>query len=269
MDKHNCFNCRFLLRFTPKEAETFSAKLAQHGLQGDFFGGCIYKWPGSPFVIRRYLDHPISGCIYWEQGYFREPLGMPCPQCHEGQIVIHRPVRDKQTYILIRCSRYPYCTFNSYYLPLEKSCHFCKVQLLLAAGEQLVCFCPKCKRSAVVTLTFASWPHLLKVGPNCPHGYAWGQCEVRNHSRAAKVNVVDLELPIIASYWLKKQEEQKKARGFFKKERAKRLGEQIAEDKKSEFEQEIQELKNDLLNNLDKFTTEPIRAQEEGWLYKD
>jgi len=80
---------------------------------------------------------------------------------------------------------------------------------------------------------------------------------------------VDLELPIIASYWLKKQEEQKKARGFFKKERAKRLGEQIAEDKKSEFEQEIQELKNDLLNNLDKFTTEPIRAQEEGWLYKD
>ena len=60
MAKHNCFDCRFLLRFTPKEAKRVSAKLAQHGLHGDFFGGCTCKWPGTPFVIRRYLDHPIS-----------------------------------------------------------------------------------------------------------------------------------------------------------------------------------------------------------------
>ena len=215
MDKQNCFNCRFFLSFTPTEATSFRTKLAEQGLQGNFFGGCTYKSCNNPFVIRRYLAHPINRCNYWQQGDFQEQVGETCPQCKKGQVVIRRPVKDKQTYTMIGCSRHPDCKFRTQYLPLKTSCRFCTVPLMLGTGEQLSCYCPQCKRRIVVPLSVESWSHVFRVGKTCPHDLTWGNCEVCNCSQTEKRDVIDIELVDVAQYWLQKKAYKEKIRTFF------------------------------------------------------
>lgn len=250
------------------EADSFRAKLASLGLQGDFFGACTYGWLPKQFVIRRYLDYPINGCIYREQGYFQDPLGIFCPQCKEGQVVIVRPARNKQTYTLIGCSCYPDCSFKTKYLPLKIPCRFCGVPLILSAGEQLTCYCPQCKRRALVPLTVASWPHLFEVGDTCPHGHPGGKCEVCNLSRAEKRNVIDLELPGVAHSWLQRRLERERTQEEVHRTELESAGwtvELEGERWVSERDQELEEIRDWWFSFWEGFW----RAAEEGWFYPD
>ena len=198
----NCFNCCFLLRFTPAEAETYRAKLSDHGLPGRFFGACTHSSRDRPLVISRYLDRPVGNCAYWREGHFREPVGTSCPRCGDGDVVVIRPAWQKRTYTLIGCSLYPSCRFATTHLPLQTLCRFCGVSLVLGAGERLICYCPKCKRAATIPLTLAGWPHLFRAGTTCPHGLRWDKCKLCERSRTERRSVVELELPSVVEHEL-------------------------------------------------------------------
>jgi len=201
MDRRNCFNCRFLISFTPPEAEDFRARLAEESLPGDFFGACAHRVPTAPpFIIHRYLDHPVHDCYYWECGYFQDALGLRCPQCKQGEAVVVSPAKNKQTYTLIGCSRYPDCRFATRFLPLDTKCRFCGVRIMLACGDQLVCYCPECKRGSGVPLTVGSWPQLVRSGETCPHHLPWAECDSCQRSFTEKRSLVDIELSAVVAH---------------------------------------------------------------------
>jgi len=206
MQERSCYNCRYLLRFTPAEAETYRRKLATLGLEGDFFGGCTVKWRSQPLLVRRYLDRPVEDCPRWQEGYFQDNVGVSCPECREGQVVVVRPAKEKRTYTLIGCSRHPACGFSSFHLPLQTTCRYCQVSLVLSAGEKLAVYCPRCRRKAPVPMTLAGWPRLLEGGETCPHDLDWDDCRACEISMKEGRNIVDLELPFVAQYWLKLRE---------------------------------------------------------------
>ncbi len=203
MSTDHCLSCRYFLRFTATEAATYRAKLAQLKVSQNITGGCTYKPKDNPLVIRRYISVPVEMCPYWQSGYFEDPVGMRCPQCKQGQIVVKRPGKDKRTFTLIGCSRYPNCTFSTRSLRLPTPCRVCNISLVLTAGEQLKVTCPQCSRSAVVPLTVASWPILFKVGDTCPHLLPWRSCNTCAKSESEKLNLIDVELPKAAAFLIK------------------------------------------------------------------
>jgi DNA topoisomerase-1 len=72
-------------------------------------------------------------------------LGVPCPDCGQGQLVERRTRRGKAFF---GCSRYPECKFGVWDRPVKQPCPVCHSPILVqkrtkTRGEYLEC--PKCK----------------------------------------------------------------------------------------------------------------------------
>lgn len=198
METRKCFDCLFFLSFTPSEQEHYNAKLAEQGARGRFFGACTYQGSGPGYIINRYLKYPIKDCPYYKRGYFQEVTGIRCPVCQKGEMVIKRPRKDDQTFIIISCSRYPSCKYSTRNLQLQTLCRYCNVPLTLSCTEQLICSCPTCNRQGSVPLTIASRPHLFKIGNNCLHNSPSETCKICNQSRNDRHSLLDIELSKVA-----------------------------------------------------------------------
>lgn len=73
-----------------------------------------------------------------------EELGIKCPKCNEGNVVIRKTKRRKKFY---GCDRYPECDFVSWDLPSEKPCPKCNglmVEKNSKRGKALVCADKEC-----------------------------------------------------------------------------------------------------------------------------
>jgi DNA topoisomerase-1 len=71
---------------------------------------------------------------------FLEKIGVPCPQCHEGEIVERRSKKGRTFY---GCSRYPECDFSAWNKPVNIACAKCG-SYMVEAGRKGQIRCPKC-----------------------------------------------------------------------------------------------------------------------------
>ncbi len=63
-------------------------------------------------------------CKYIKQ----ETVGLPCPQCGEGEVAVKRSKRGRTFY---GCTRYPDCDFTTWDKPIDKTCPSCGATYLL------------------------------------------------------------------------------------------------------------------------------------------
>jgi DNA topoisomerase-1 len=81
-------------------------------------------------------------CKYVKQ----KTIGVPCPNCSEGQIVERRSKRGKTFY---GCNRYPECDFVAWGKPIPEKCPECGssylIEKYLKAGPVAQCPNPECK----------------------------------------------------------------------------------------------------------------------------
>jgi len=206
----SCSHCKYFLKFTSIEREDMAPRLRSCGFKGNYIGGCTYRNGGfayagerHSFLVRRYLEKPVINCGYYESGFFVESTGTTCPKCLQGLIVITRLLRqDRNATILIGCSLYPACDFSTPDLTLGTKCPNCGSYLVLSAGDQLVCGCPKCKRGIPIPLTVRSWPNLIISEARCLHGLKVEECDLCTQSLKERLSLIDLELPLLKRYWM-------------------------------------------------------------------
>ncbi len=63
-------------------------------------------------------------CKYIKQ----ETVGLPCPQCHAGEVAVKKSKRGRTFY---GCTRYPDCDFTAWDKPVDKACPSCGSTYLL------------------------------------------------------------------------------------------------------------------------------------------
>jgi DNA topoisomerase-1 len=71
---------------------------------------------------------------------FLEKIGVPCPECREGEIVERRSKKGRTFY---GCSRYPECEFSAWNKPVNVTCAKCG-SYMVEAGRKGQIRCPKC-----------------------------------------------------------------------------------------------------------------------------
>ena len=71
---------------------------------------------------------------------FLEKIGVPCPQCREGEICERRSKKGRTFY---GCSRYPECDFSAWNKPVSINCAKCG-SYMVEAGRKGQIKCPKC-----------------------------------------------------------------------------------------------------------------------------
>lgn len=106
---------------------------------------------GAPAVLRFGRFGKFYGCstfpeCKWTEG--REPtsLGIPCPSCKEGNVVV-RTTKRKRTFY--GCSRYPECTFSVWDKPTGDMCPSCGTPLVEDKKKRIKCSNKECERAKV------------------------------------------------------------------------------------------------------------------------
>ncbi len=279
MSEKNCLSCRFLVSLSPTEKQIYRQKLTDQGLQGHFFGACTYVDPSTNFIVNRYLKYPVKACPYYQEGFFEETIGLPCPQCQQGDIVIRRPGKNGRTLIIIGCSLYPECKYTVSNLRLHKPCRYCNVPLVLNAGEQLICSCPQCKRHGSIPLTVQSRPHIFTINDKCIHNSVEDECFTCQRSINERQNLVDVELDqvVIHTYELMQHEANNSDRqdtwitqrhhgssNFEGKDYI------FSRSTQSNFQDDdYQEERELLYQELDSYSEDWARSKEDGWFYSE
>ncbi len=95
---------------------------------------------GSPMIIRLGRFGEFYACSAFPKCKHTEPLekeslGVKCPKCLEGDIVVKRTKRGKVFY---GCNQYPDCDFALWYKPTGEKCPKCN-SLLVEKNRQIVC----------------------------------------------------------------------------------------------------------------------------------
>ncbi len=101
----------------------------------------------SPMRVRSGRFGKFLACSRYPECKGTRPigLGMPCPECGQGELVERRTRRGKSFF---GCSRYPACTFAVWDRPVKQPCPSCAYPILVqkhtkTKGDYLQC--PKCK----------------------------------------------------------------------------------------------------------------------------
>lgn len=81
---------------------------------------------GRKMVIKMGRFGKFLACPGWPECKNTKPLlekiGVKCPKCHKGDIVVKRSKKGRKFF---GCSRYPDCDFVSWYEPVEEKCPKC------------------------------------------------------------------------------------------------------------------------------------------------
>lgn len=95
---------------------------------------------GHDLIIRWGRHGKFIGCSNFPTCRYTEPwlekIGMTCPQCKEGEVVIRRTRKGRVFY---GCSNYPACDFSSWTQPLPVPCPECGGILVNANKEHAKC----------------------------------------------------------------------------------------------------------------------------------
>jgi DNA topoisomerase-1 len=89
---------------------------------------------GRPMVIKRGRYGPFLACSGFPECRNTKPLkerkgtGVPCPECHKGELMERRSKRGRTFY---SCSRYPTCKFSLWNRPVNESCPECQSPYLV------------------------------------------------------------------------------------------------------------------------------------------
>jgi len=95
---------------------------------------------GAPLIIRRGRFGKFIGCSTFPKCRYTEPwlekIGVACPQCHTGEVVIKRTKKGRVFY---GCSNWPQCEFTSWKRPLAQPCPTCGGLLLEVRKDAAQC----------------------------------------------------------------------------------------------------------------------------------
>ncbi len=95
---------------------------------------------GKPLVIRWGRYGKFIGCSRFPECRYTEPwlekIGVTCPVCNTGEIVIKRTKKGREFY---GCARWPECEFTSWKRPLARPCPTCGGLLFEARKDTAKC----------------------------------------------------------------------------------------------------------------------------------
>ncbi len=95
---------------------------------------------GAPLIVRWGRFGKFIGCSAFPTCRHTEPwlekAGVPCPQCHAGEVVLKRTKKGRLFY---GCSEWPNCDFTSWKRPLAQPCPSCGGLLLEARKDEAQC----------------------------------------------------------------------------------------------------------------------------------
>jgi DNA topoisomerase-1 len=95
---------------------------------------------GNPLLIRWGRYGKFIGCSNFPECRYTEPwlekIGVKCPECEDGDIVIRRTRRGRVFY---GCSNWPDCEFNSWKRPIPQPCPECGGLLVIARKNTAQC----------------------------------------------------------------------------------------------------------------------------------
>jgi len=102
---------------------------------------------GRPMVIKKGRYGPFLACSGFPECRNTKPIkkrettGVPCPECHKGELVERRSKRGRTFY---SCSRYPSCKFSIWSRPINEPCPDCHLPYLIVKkiGGKLYKCCP-------------------------------------------------------------------------------------------------------------------------------
>ncbi len=103
---------------------------------------------GKPMVVKQGRFGRFLACSGYPDCKNNKPfsIGVPCPEEDCSGTIIER--RSKRGKVFYGCSRYPDCTFASWYLPVAVKCNNCGSPYLEKRYNQKLgnyLYCPKCK----------------------------------------------------------------------------------------------------------------------------
>ncbi len=192
----NCNRCIHYARLTAKEVIVLSPHLRKLNLDpGKIKGACMRPVLNPNLIIRSFLSGDETGCFLFEKGFYREKLGVTCPSCQKGKMVITRPLINGHPVIMIACNRYPDCKHWSKSIQLSTGCRTCGTMLELRCGEILEVVCPKCERPLEIPVSPRIWPALIKPSGGCVHTGDNSPCVVCDRSRNERKSLLELETP--------------------------------------------------------------------------
>ncbi len=100
---------------------------------------------GRPMVIKLGKFGKFLACSGFPECRNSRPLlqriGVPCPTCHEGEVVERR---SKKGRTFFGCERYPACDFVSWNRPVDTPCPRCGSLYMVEAGRKGQVKCPAC-----------------------------------------------------------------------------------------------------------------------------
>jgi DNA topoisomerase-1 len=95
---------------------------------------------GNPLLIRWGRYGKFIGCSNFPECRYTEPwlekIGVKCPECEDGDIVIRRTRKGRVFY---GCSNWPDCEFNSWKRPIPQPCPECGGLLVIARKDTAQC----------------------------------------------------------------------------------------------------------------------------------
>lgn len=95
---------------------------------------------GHDLIIRWGRYGKFISCSNFPECRYTEPwlekIGIPCPECHEGEIVRRKSRKGRTFY---GCSRYPECEFTSWKEPIKMKCPKCGGILVKANKKNVQC----------------------------------------------------------------------------------------------------------------------------------
>ena len=95
---------------------------------------------GKPMIIRLGRFGRFTACSGFPECRNTKPifkkLGIPCPTCHEGELIIKNTRKRR---IFYGCTRYPDCQFSSWERPIPLPCEVCGGMMVMSGRHNAKC----------------------------------------------------------------------------------------------------------------------------------
>ncbi len=100
---------------------------------------------GRPMIIKMGKFGKFMACSGFPDCRNAQPIksgiGLPCPKCHQGEVVERRSRKGRLFY---GCDRYPECDFSEWNKPVDHQCPKCGNPYMTEVGKRGQIKCPAC-----------------------------------------------------------------------------------------------------------------------------
>jgi ssDNA-binding Zn-finger/Zn-ribbon topoisomerase 1 len=210
-----CEICANFVRLTMAEKKTPLIQTIisspQYPQGEELTGVCCHSLQSPLLLFNTLIFNDQYHCELYTKGFYKESLGIPCPECGKGSLTISRPMIKGNPVIIIGCSNYPACKFSKKQVQLDVPCRTCGTKLMLSAGKILRIFCPKCLRPLSIPVTIRIWPALSKPQGGCAHFNDNTICLHCGESRHERKSLLEIESAELLKRSYKQAEQLKKS----------------------------------------------------------